>query len=326
MNVPSVGSRLLVAVAIASAAALMPLIASTTVGVDNDFGVFWFAARALLQGRDPYTLIGPGFEYEEVLPFRYPITSAIAAIPFAGFQEVPATIVFVWVSTCLLAYALTAEGWSRLPVFLSVPFIIALQQAQWSPLLTAAACLPALAWIVTVKPNIGLAILAGDQSGRVLKVAALGGGALALIGLLFVPTWPVEWFASLQGPGSLGAPLFRPWGWVAILALLRWRRPEARLLFILACVPQTPAWYEALPLFLVAVTLRETLFLAVVSSAPVAFEMLFGRGDGFLRMYPNGLELMLFAYLPAIIITIRRPNQGALPDWIPGVFRLFRPR
>src|SRR5688572_9175910 len=151
---PSVRSRLIVAVAIATAAALMPLMAHRTFGVtDTDFSVFWYAGKALLQGQSPYAVIRPGGEYDAVMVFNYPITSAVAAIPFAGFEELPAVTLFVWVSTALLAYGITSVGWSRLPLFLSVPFFVAVHQAQWSPIFTAAACLPALGWILAAKPN-----------------------------------------------------------------------------------------------------------------------------------------------------------------------------
>jgi hypothetical protein len=33
-----------------------------TPGHPGDFGVAWFGARALLEGRDPFALIGPGLE------------------------------------------------------------------------------------------------------------------------------------------------------------------------------------------------------------------------------------------------------------------------
>nr|MDP9179404.1 hypothetical protein [Gemmatimonadota bacterium] len=237
--------------------------------------------------------------------------------------ELAAVTLFVWVSTGLLAYGLTSLGWSRLPLFLSVPFFVAVHQAQWSPIFTAAACLPALGWILAAKPNIGLAILAADQSGRTLKIALLGGGALALIGFLFVPTWLGDWLASLPLDTRYSPPLLSPLGWLSILALLRWRRPEARLILVLACVPQTAAWYDVLPLFLVAVTFRETLFLSLVTSAPVAYELLFGRSDGFLRLYPVGVEWMAFACLPALIILLRRPNEGELPAWLSDLRRVL---
>jgi hypothetical protein len=143
----------------------------------------------------------------------------------------------------------------------------------------------------------------------------LGGGAVVLIGFLLVPTWLGDWLAALPEM-KYPPPILTRWGWLSVLALLRWRRPEARLIFVLACMPQTAAWYDVLPLFLVAVTFRETLFMAVATSAPVAYELMFGKGDGFLRLYPVGYEWMAFGCLPALLILMRRPNEGELPAWL----------
>ena len=50
-----------------------------------------------------------------------------------------------------------------------------------------------------------------------------------------------------------------------LLAILRWRRPEARLLIALACVPQSMLLYETVPLFLVPRTFRESALLVALS-------------------------------------------------------------
>ena len=54
-------------------------------------------------------------------------------------------------------------------------------------------------------------------------------------------------------------------GPLILLALLRWRRPEARLLVALGCIPHTTMLYEALPLFLVARRWQEGVLLAALS-------------------------------------------------------------
>jgi hypothetical protein len=67
-----------------------------------------------------------------------------------------------------------------------------------------------------------------------------------------VPRWPIEWVqAALH---TTGHPAFvrQPFGWIPLLALLRWRDPDARLVAVLACVPQNPYYYDQLPLGLVA--------------------------------------------------------------------------
>jgi len=208
-----------------------------------------------------------------------------------------------------------------LPVFLSMPFLIAAHQAQWSPILAAGFCLPAAAWVFAAKPTIGLALLASTGSVRTFGIAVLGGITLFLISLLFVPTWPIEWLQNVRGQTHMIAPVLRPGGFLALAALLRWRRPEARLIAALACVPQTIAWYDLVLLFLVASTLRESLILAITTSAPIAYEAMFGLADGTFDLYPrSSLVLMAVAYLPAILIVLRRPNEGDPPAW----FQLLR--
>jgi hypothetical protein len=59
--------------------------------------------------------------------------------------------------------------------------------------------------------------------------------------------------------------VFQAGGFVALLGLFRWRRPEARLLVALACVPQTMLLYEALPPFLIPRTIGEVVVLLVAS-------------------------------------------------------------
>jgi hypothetical protein len=46
---------------------------------------------------------------------------------------------------------------------------------------------------------------------------------------------------------------------------VKWRRPEARLLAALACIPQTPVLYEVVPLFLLVRTFREAAVLVVLT-------------------------------------------------------------
>ena len=51
--------------------------------------------------------------------------------------------------------------------------------------------------------------------------------------------------------------------------------------------------------------------------------MMFGLGDGTLDMYPRASwVLMGAAYVPAILIVMRRPNEGDPPAW----FQLLRGR
>ncbi|HZK78066.1 MAG TPA: hypothetical protein VFC35_04100, partial [Gemmatimonadaceae bacterium] len=111
----------------------------------GDFGLSWFGARAMLSGKNPYALVGPGLAYDWPWPLVYPGTAFVVALPFTVIALLPANLVFVFASSAVLAYSVTEEGWSRLPMFGSSAFIVAAGAAQWSPLFTAALGIPVLA-------------------------------------------------------------------------------------------------------------------------------------------------------------------------------------
>ncbi|MBA3341701.1 MAG: hypothetical protein H0T48_07685 [Gemmatimonadaceae bacterium] len=283
---------------------------SQTRGASTDFNLTWLAAKAVLAGQNPYELIGPGKLHPEGgYPYIYPLTAAVFALPLALIPSYWATALFVSIGAGLLAFAVTKDGWRRLPLFLSMPYIIAARQGQWSPLLSAAFCIPALAGVLSAKPTLGFALLAAAGSRRTLVFAVVGGLFLTTVGLVLVPTWPLDWFQTLTATRHLRAPVLQPGGFVALLALLRWRRPEARLIALLACVPQTVGWYEVVPLFLVAVTFRETLILAILSSMPVLYEVWYGAADGFFDFTPRGFQMAAFAYMPAVALVLLRKNE-----------------
>ena len=49
----------------------------------GDFGLSWFGARSLLDGQNPYELVGPGLPYPWPWPLVYPGTAFVAALPVA---------------------------------------------------------------------------------------------------------------------------------------------------------------------------------------------------------------------------------------------------
>lgn len=294
----------------------------------TDLGQVWFAASAILHRADPYQLVGPtGFYHHEFTLF-YPLTAAVAILPLGLLDEAVASAVFAFIASAALAYAVTKKGWDRLPIFVSLPFLIAAQQAQFSPLISAGFLLPAVAWTWAAKPTIGLALLASTGSVRTFTIAIVGGAILFLIGLAFVPHWPAEWLRNVRPQTHMIAPIVRPGGFLALAALLRWRRPEARLIAAMALVPQTTGWWDLVLLLLVASTFRESLILAVTTMVPLAYEMAFGLGDGVIDVYPrSSLMLMAASYIPATIIVLFRPNEGPLPAWFEVLRgRTFRSR
>jgi hypothetical protein len=322
VTAPSVRARLAVAAAIATAASVPPYIERfRTPGHPGDFGIVWFGAKALLHGANPYALVGPGRVYDWPWHQLYPATAMVVGMPFALLPQLPAIVAFVWISTALLAWGITADGWYRLPLFLSSTFLIAAWAAQWSPLLTAALCIPSLAWIFAAKPNLGLALLASATRVQTIRVALVGGAALAVISLVIYPGWPLEWLAALRTASYIHSPILLPGGLFVLLALLKWRRPEARLIVALACVPQTNSWYEALPLLLIPATYRESLLLSLVSSLGMLFQWQFMTANSEIEFNRTvGILMIAFVYLPATLLVLLRPNRGELPPWLERVF------
>src|SRR5665213_3673427 len=103
----------------------------------SDFGAVWFGAKAMLQHRNPYELIGHGLEFDH-WPLLYPAPALVAAIPFAVFSERTATMIFVGLSTFALAMAVTRNSWHLLPLFITESYTSSARLGQWSILITAA--------------------------------------------------------------------------------------------------------------------------------------------------------------------------------------------
>ena len=262
--------------------------------------------------------------YDSPWALLYPATSFLVAMPLSWLPVLWATVVFASISSALLAYSITQNDWDRWPMFGSAPFIFAAGSAQWSPLFTAALTIPPLAIAFAAKPTIGVA-LAAAGSVRVQKYAACGGLLLLVGSLLWLPSWPQEWLANVRLATHISSPLFRTGGIIVLLALLRWKRPEARLILALACVPQSGAWYEALPLFLVATTRYETMLLAILSS--LGFLLYYPQMDQVNEVQVNhdvGALMVAFVYLPAVIMVLRRRNEGDVPEWLQRLLRLLR--
>ena len=123
----------------------------------RDFSWPWRAARALLQGHDPYQVVSATGDYPFNVGLFYPLPAAILALPVAPFLPAIAGAIFVAVSAGLLGWAVSTEGWRRMSLFLSAPFCMAALLGQWSMLLTAAALLPTLQFVCVAKPTIGFA-------------------------------------------------------------------------------------------------------------------------------------------------------------------------
>lgn len=304
--------------------------------VTTDFDQFHFAARALLRGENPYAAVGPGRAFEWGWPLNYPLPSVLLVVPLAWLPVEAGRVAFAAAAGAVLGYALCRRGelW-RLGVVLSAAFLIAIRRSQWSPFLVAAFTVPWAAVFPAAKPNFVVPVLAGASSWRRAAGLAAVGAAAAAAALLWSPSWPLEWFRVLRQMPFVSAPVVNPGGALILLALLRWRRPEARVLAALACMPQTPSLYDLLPLVVVPRTRTQLLGLSLCTT--ILFFVIVALGPfATFNDYVHALErwAVFLVYLPAVAMVLRRPNvseplmqnaaparTGSLRGWVEALPR-----
>ena len=283
-------------------------------GEANDFAVHWYAVRALLNGENPYAALHIGTRPIFSGRYFYPFTATLLALPVAWLPIKAAATVFSAAGATILAYALGRERW-RLAALLSAPMLSTAAAGQNTEFVTAAGLMPALGWLIAVKPNVGLAVIAMRPS----KTALLGALVFVAISLAILPTWPRDWHRAVtEDLGMHRAPVSLWGGAVMLLSVTRWRRPEARMLAILSLVPHTMTWYDALPLMLIPANLRQLLVLGILShlatfvAAPLGF-----RYDDPPGLLTATAPIALWGlYVPALVLVLRRPNEGDLPEWL----------
>jgi hypothetical protein len=171
-----------------------------------------------------------------------------------------------------------------------------------------------LATVGVSKPNFGLALGAADRSGRTWIFLVLGAIALILLSEVIRPGWHEAWIRNVRAAPHFRAPAFRPFGFLLLLAVLKWRRPEARWLLALSLIPQAPSFYDQLLLAVVCLTTRESLVFAastVVLFFYVGFNTPQPDYPAWGRLVGNGT--VWICYLPALAMVLRRPNEGELP-------------
>lgn len=292
----------------------------------SDFDQVWAGARALWEGTDPYSVVGPGGTFVWKWPLYYPLPALLLTAPLGLVSVLTARAAFAAVSAALLAWAVTKDGWFRLPIFISVSFLVTMELGQWSALYTAAYFLPILAAIGVAKPNFGGVVTVAARANATIIAVITGGLLLLVISQLVQPGWHERWLENLRSAPHFIAPVQRRFGFLLLLLLLKWRRPEARWLLALSLVPQAPSFYDQLLLFVVCTTFRESLVLA--ASTVVLFFFV-----GFNTPQPDylswgrvvGSGTVWFCYLPALVMVLRRPNEGVVPNFVARFARRRRP-
>ena len=283
-------SRILIAVAIGTGTGVLcwALLARHQQGA-GDFNWAIWAARDLLAHRNPY-------DREMQL---YPLTAAIFGLPFVWMRPEVAGGLFYGLSSALMAFGLSRDGYHRLLVFLAYPYWSGLIAVQWTPLLVAAAFFPILLPAIVVKPQIGLPIFLTSATKRGLLACALVVG----LSFLVMPRWPWYWPRWFYEYARYVPLLVLP-GPLLALAAWRFRDRDARLLLLMAMVPQR--WfYDALILWLIPKSRRE--IMATVGMSWVA---------GIWRWYhiPHnvtqaGRWIVVFMYLPMLATVLARDRS-----------------
>jgi len=118
--------------------------------------------------------------------------------------------------------------------------------------------------------------------------------------------WLAAWRSNLGSYPALPL-IWQPLGPILLLALIRWRQSDARLLLLLAVVPHTVAAYEELPLFLIPNNPRETFVLLIGSHAAQFVQAWSAAHDYNVGLVDAGFLVTM--YVPALAMILRRPPR-----------------
>jgi len=276
----------------------------------SDFDQLWFAARVLVHGGDPYQAIGPGRAFEWQWPLLYPLPTVVAVVPLAALPVLAARILFAGLSSGFLAFALTGRGVAPLAALLSAAVVDAVRAGQLSVLMTAALTIDALAVSFVLKPPFGLALLAASPRRRAVIVAVVAGLTLTGVAFVLQPGWVVEWLDAVRVGGRFRAPILAFGGPLLLLALLRWRRTDARVLLACACVPHTPVVYDVVPLSMLVRNLREGVaFAALTYIALLSQDAMLANMPPIAAATLAARILNIVVYLPALGLVLSRRNE-----------------
>ena len=274
-----------------------------------DFDQVWWAARSVLTGEDPYEIVRPPRYY---FPLYYPLTTALAALPVALPDFRAARLLFVALSGGAFGYAIGRHRPWLWPSFLSMPFILFASGGQWSALLSAALLLPWLGPLAAAKPSLGLAVLAGARSRSAAIVLVAGSLVFIVASLVLDPQWPGKWMAALQQSTHFRPLILRPGGFLLLLALIRWRDPDARLLLALAAIPTTGVPYDMLPAALVARTRMQSALLALLTQVAWVVAPAFPSTEPYAEWsWRVGVVTLWSGLIPPLVLVLWRGSRWA---------------
>lgn len=278
-----------------------------------DFTYPWLGARAILSGQSPYSIP------TDALPFGgrdgYPWPANLLGLPFAWMSVRLGAALMVGLSMGLAAFLVTRRHQWRALMFVSGPAFMIVSSAQWGGLVMATAFVPLLGGLVaTIKPSALAALAYQRRVSRVARACILGCVVL-LFSLIIAPHWPAEWIGTTRASPMAHqyvVPLLSWSGAPLVLALTRWKRREARMLFVLALLPQAAFLYDQFLVFLVPRTRFEMLVAVTLSLCVLAapFYLTFDRTNvpTLVRAYLPLVNVGL--YWPALAMILRRPNEA----------------
>jgi len=270
-------------------------------GVISDWDPTWAATKALLRGQSPYAAI-------QVPPWPnwllYPLPALLFTIPFTYVPLWLARGLFVALGAAAFTYVVTRRARWTLYFLISGAMLWSWVDVQWAPLLMVAALIPSFSFLLAIKPTLGFALWAAYPNRK----AVIGGLLFVAISLLVRPGWIPEWLASVARTPHEPS-LLRPGGFLMLLGLLRWRRPEGRLLAGLCIIPQTTALYETLPLALLAENKPQAAGFATLTMIAHLLFQLGPQGPWPVGAAYQWWVLLIVVYLPAIALVLQRPNR-----------------
>ena len=242
--------------------------------------------------------------YDEVWQI-YPLTAGFFGLPFIHAGIEVAAGIFYGISSGLLAFGLTRDGYHRLLVFLAYPYWIGMLYVQWSPLIMATAFFPLLLPATMAKPQVGIPVFVSRFSIKGLCACAIFGIAT----ILAMPRWPLLWLGEIGKYEHFFALLVIP-GPLILLALLRYRDRDAILLLVTSCMPQR-YFFDTFILWLIPKSRWEILATVVLSWVPGIWRWYHPPHS----MTQVGRWIVLFTYLPMLFIVLRRGGTSAVPNF-----------
>jgi hypothetical protein len=152
--------------------------------------------------------------------------------------------------------------------------------------------------------------ICGADSWRSIRWFVGWSVATLLVSLLIFPHWVFEWRAIVGAATRVRPYAVRAGGFLLLLALFRYRRPEARWLAALVFVPTTASSPDALVLFAFPHSFRQGLVLALLTHAINFYVVTQPKPptDDAVTALNSGVTLVL-AFLPALLVVLSRKNR-----------------